>query len=653
MTNKRNIYLKKKSLKEARQIMFDAFLPGLDTGSETINTTVSAGRVLAKPVFAAMSSPGFNASAMDGIAVAAEKTYGASETSPKTLEVGKDAFFVNTGHVLPKDTNAVIMIEHVQEQDESSVIIEAPAFPWQYVRKMGEDIVATQLLFPSFHRITPSCVGALITAGIFTVEVIRKPRILVMPTGSELLDASCIGTEELPLGKVIESNSYVLSGMAEKSGAECVRHPIVADDFSGIGDEVKNAVSDEFDMVLIIGGSSAGSEDFARAIIDEAGETLIHGVTIMPGKPVIVGRVGDKPVFGMPGYPVSAIIAFEQFVRPLIYAALHINEPEDKNIIVAIPRKLPSRLGIEEFVRVKIGRVDDRFVANPLPRGAGSITSITEADGIIRIDAHSEGIAADETAPARLLTDKKSIQNTIMVVGSHDNSLDVLADLIRRKSGRFSLSSSHVGSMGGLAAVKKGLCHLAGTHLLDTKDGSYNVSYIRRYLSGTDVRLIHLAGRDQGLIIAKSNPKKIQGIEDLIRGDIRFINRQPGSGTRILFDFHLDQKGLSAPDINGYTDEEFTHMAVAVSVLSGNADAGMGIFAAAKALGLDFIPVARESYDLLIPERFIDSEPIRELLDVIRSAIFISRVSALGGYHMEETGKEVFSCYENPDKIKS
>lgn len=641
MANKRNIYLKMKTLKEARQIMFDSFLPGLDTGSETIAATEAADRVLAKPVFAAMSSPNFNAAAMDGIAVAAEKTYGASETTPKNLIVGKDAFYINTGHVLPKGTNAVIMIEHVQEQGENCVTIEAPTFPWQYVRRMGEDIVATQLLFPRFRSLTSCCLGALITAGISTIEVLRKPKILVIPTGSELLESSGIAPDTIIPGKVIESNSYVLSGMAGECGAECTRHAIIVDDFSAIRDEVKNAISGEFDMVMIIGGSSAGSEDFARAVIDEVGEVLVHGVTIMPGKPVIIGKVEGKPVFGIPGYPVSAIIAFEQFVRPLIFAALRKNEPVDETLKVAIPRKLPSRLGVEEFIRVKIGRVDENFVANPLPRGAGTITSITEADGIIRIDAHSEGISAGGMVSARLLKDKKSIQDTIMAVGSHDNSLDILADLIRKKSGRFSLSSSHVGSMGGLMAVKKGLCHLAGTHLLDTTDGSYNVSYIRRYLPDADVRLIHLADRDQGLIVAKSNPKKIHTIKDLVRNDVRFINRQSGSGTRILFDFHLKQNGISPSAINGYADEEFTHMAVAVAVLSGNADAGMGIFAAAKALDLDFIPVARESYDLLIPGRFFESDPIRELLDVIRSETFISRVSALGGYHMKETGRQI------------
>jgi len=631
-----------KPLKEARNIMFDAFLPGLEVGCETIAVTDAAGRVLAKPVFAALSAPHFNAAAMDGIAVAAEKTYGAGETTPKRLVPGKDAFFVNTGHAMPEGTNAVIMIEDVHVKDDESIIIEAPAFPWQYVRRIGEDIVATQLLFPRFHTLTPACIGALITAGVSAVSVIRKPRILVIPTGSELINEIPAAPDTLAPGRVIESNSHMLSAMITQCGAECLRHPIIRDDSALIRDALKNAASGSFDMVLVIGGSSAGSEDFARKAIDETGKVLVHGVTIMPGKPVVIGAIDKTPVFGIPGYPVSAFIAFEQFVRPLIYAAMHKKEPEGKNISVTLPRKVPSRLGIEEFLRVKIAKVENQFIANPLPRGAGTITSITEADGIVRIDANTEGIAAGDSISARLLRDIRDIENTIMAVGSHDNSIDILADMLREKSQTYRLSSSHVGSMGGLMAVKKGICHMAGTHLLDTTNGTYNISYIKRHLPDTRVRLVRLAEREQGLIVAKSNPKKIGGIRDLARPGVTFINRQKGSGTRILFDYHLKRAGISPSDITGYGDEEFTHMAVAVAVLGGNADAGMGIFAAARALGLDFIPVAKESYDLLIPERFFDFPPIRTLLEIIGSDDFIQRVSSLGGYHMEKAGKTIW-----------
>ena len=378
----------------------------------------------------------------------------------------------------------------------------------------------------------------------------------------------------------------------------------------------------------MLGGSSAGSEDYAKDVVLELGTVLVHGVTIMPGKPVVIGSVRGKPVFGMPGYPVSAIIAFEQFVRPLLKRMLGQPDPPVQTIEVEPTRKIASKLGVEEFLRVKLGQVGDRVVATPLPRGAGCITSITEADGIIRIPNHIEGIKDNETATAELLRPVSSVRQTIVVVGSHDNTLDLLADMIKVKHSHLSISSSHVGSMGGLMAVKRGACHLAGSHLLDTEDGTYNRSYIAKYLPQHDVKLVNLVYRDQGLIVGRKNPKGLKGIEDLARKDISFINRQPGSGTRILLDYRLNQIGIDSQDIIGYQHEEFTHMAVAVAVLSGTADAGLGIYAAAKALDLDFIPVVTEQYDLIIPQAYFESENIQLMLETINSHEFKRRVAA-------------------------
>jgi putative molybdopterin biosynthesis protein len=312
---------------------------------------------------------------------------------------------------------------------------------------------------------------------------------------------------------------------------------------------------------------------------------------------------------------------------------------QNKDRVDVMPtRKIASKLGVEEFVRVKLGNVSNRVVATPLPRGAGSITSITEADGVVRIPNHKEGIKDQETATAELLRPLTSINNTIVIVGSHDNTLDVLANQIKSDHSHLTLSSSHVGSMGGLMAVKRGVCHLAGSHLLDTDDGSYNISYIKKVLPNSRVKLVHLVLRDQGLIVRPTNPKNIQGIQDLARSDIGFINRQGGSGTRILLDYKLKQLGIDPNGINGYQHEEFTHMAVAVAVLSGTVDTGLGIFAAAKALALDFIPVVTEQYELIIPQEHVNSENIQILLDTINSRTFKDRVEALGGYSTEKTG---------------
>jgi len=628
-----------KSLDEARRIVTDAFTASRRLAVETLATPDAVGRILAEPVSANLSSPNFHAAAMDGIAVLAKATFGAHESRPRQMRIGQEAFYVNTGHVLPPDTDAVIMIEHVQVLDEERVQIEAPAFPWQHVRKMGEDIVATELLFARHHQITPYCVGALLAAGLFEVPVLCKPRLAIIPTGSELVDWRTTALADIKPGQVIESNAYVLAALVEAAGGSCRRWEKLGDDPAAIGEAVGAAARQEFDAVLITGGSSAGSEDFARSAIAAQGEVLVHGVTMMPGKPVIAGQVVGKPVFGIPGYPVSAIMAFEQLVAPLLAAWQGRPVPRRPAVAVTPTRKIASKLGVEEFVRVKIGRVGQGLVATALPRGAGQITSITEADGIIRIAANTEGVAADTQVMAELLRPAEAIDHTVVVVGSHDNTLDLLADELRAQGSHLSLSSSHVGSMGGLMAVKRGVCHVAGTHLLDENDGSYNVSYIKKLLPEVPVRLVHLVMRDQGLIVLPGNPKGIKGIEDLVREDVRLINRQSGSGTRILLDFRLKQLGLAADRIEGYSNEEFTHMAVAAAVLSRTADVGLGIFAAAKALGLDFIPVVTEQYDLVIPESCFETTAIQSLLAVINTSAFKQRVSDLGGYHVERTGQ--------------
>jgi putative molybdopterin biosynthesis protein len=636
-TPKRNVYLEMRSLEDARRIVFDAFqsLPLLEAQSVPVPEAV--GRILARPVSARVSSPNFHSAAMDGIAVRAADTFGAREDRPKSLTVDVDALYVNTGHVLPEGTDAVIMIENVHKLDETTLSIEAPAFPWQNVRKLGEDIVATELLFARHEQITPYAVGALLSGGVYEVPVYKKPRVLIIPTGSELVDWRSTAPEDLKPGQVLETNSVVLGKLVEACGGVYEKHPAVMDDLAEIRAAVANAVAGDYQMVLTIGGSSAGSEDYAKPVVSALGEVLVHGVTIMPGKPVLVGRIEEKPVFGMPGYPVSAIIAFEQFVQPLLCQMLGQDDPQRATVPVRPTRKLASKLGVEEFLRVKLGQVKGRVVATPLPRGAGIITSITEADGIIRLPAHVDGLKDDEPIQAELLKPAAAVRNTVVAVGSHDNTLDLLADELRAKS-RLRLSSSHVGSMGGLMAVKRGGCHLAGAHLLDTSDGSYNRSYVKRYLPETPVRLVNLVLRDQGLIIPKGNPKGIGGIEDLARGDLTFINRQGGSGTRILLDYRLGQLGLRGDQIVGYQNEEFTHMAVAAAVLSGAADAGLGINAAARALDLDFIPVVTEQYDLVIPAEIFETEMIQTVLDLISGREFQTRVVALGGYSTEHTG---------------
>ncbi|TET52529.1 MAG: molybdopterin biosynthesis protein [Desulfobacteraceae bacterium] len=628
-----------KDPQEAREIFFKTFNPEPIQDAEEISVHESSGRITKEPIFAKISSPPYHSAAMDGIAVRAEDTYGATERNPKRLKIGQEALWINTGQVIPEGKNAVIMAEKLNQIDEETVEIESSAFPWQNTRKVGEDFVVTELLFPQNHRIRPFDLGTLIGGGILHLKVRRRPRVLIIPTGSELVDLSALSDpSSLKEGKIIESNSSVLSSLVKECGAEPIVENIVEDKSEKIKEALLKAVDSEADVVITIAGSSAGKRDHTAEVIEDTGELLVHGVTIMPGKPTILGRVKGKPVVGIPGYPVSAYIAFDEFVRPYLYRLQGSSTPKKQKITVGASRDIPSKLGVEECIRVNLGRVGERMVAIPLPRAAGSVTTLSKAEAIIRIPSFSEGIVAGEETEAELLVDLEDIANTIVIIGSHDITVDILSDEIREKDSAIRIASGNVGSLGGLLALKKGTAHVAGAHLLDTATGEYNISYIQKYLKRVPVHVFNLVVRDQGLIIQRGNPRQVRGIGDLTRDDLSFVNRQPGSGTRILFDYKLQEMGIDPSQIRGYDNEEYTHMNVAVAVLNGMADVGLGIMAAAKALDLDFIPVLSEQYDLVVPSPFVNDHKIQLLISVARSKEFRNRVEALGGYNPEKSG---------------
>jgi putative molybdopterin biosynthesis protein len=635
---KRNIYLKKKTLEEAKAVSSRlASLILLET--ETVPVVRSLGRVTAEPLYANISSPPFHCAAMDGIAVKAESTYGATEDFPKALIIGEDAFFVNTGHPIPSGMNAVIMIEEVHQIDSERVEIREAAHPWQHVRAIGEDIVATEMVFPENHKITSYDIGALLASGHQEIRVKKKPKVLILPTGTELIEPGEVNLSE-PLSRIIESNSHVLRNLVFEDGGEPLRHPIVEDNFEKIRQTLLSN-HERVDLILIIAGSSAGSEDYTRSIIEESGEIYAHGISMMPGKPTLLGRFKDRPIIGIPGYPVSAIMSYEELVKPLLYQVLHLVGPERIKINAFPTRKIPSKLGTEEFLRVNVGRVGDKFYASPLPRGSGIITSLTKADGIIRIPSLSEGLEENQEIEMELLRPLDEVLNTIVMVGSHDLTLDLLANYLGKYYPPIFLSSHSMGSLGGILSLKSGICHLAGAHLLDPDTGDYNFSYIRNHLKGLEVKVINLVHREQGLIVPHKNPKGLRSLVDLLQEGISFINRQKGSGTRILLDHELRSLSIDPGQIKGYEKEEFTHMAVASLVASGMVDAGLGILTAAKAMHLDFIPIAKERYDLIIPSVHFEEDKIQKLIDVVRSKEFKEEVLRMGGYDVSMTGEEL------------
>ncbi len=586
------------------------------------------GRVTAAPVWALRSSPAYDAAAMDGIAVRAADTLGATETTAR--QVPRFAI-VDTGDALPDDFDAVVMREQLHWRDGVPEVRAAVA-PWQHVRTIGEDVSATELLLPEGHRLRPVDLAAAAAAGHAAVTVRRSPRVLVIPTGDEVRPLG--GAEPAP-GELIDTNSLMLAAQAREAGCEAETTPILADDPDLIGAALREGAA-RADLVIVIAGSSAGRDDHTAAVVEQAGTLLVHGVAVKPGHPVVLGVVEGTPVLGAPGYPVSAALTFELFALPLLAALEGTAAVARPRARARLARRLASSLGSDDWVRVRLGRVGGALVATPLPRGAGVLTSLVRADGLLIVPAALEGHDAGEEVDVRLLRDLDAVDRTIVAIGSHDPVLDLAASLLRAREPQQTLVSGPVGSLGGLVALRDGLCHVAGCHLLDPETGEYTLPWIRRVMPGRTVAVVRLVHREQGLIVAPGNPAAVAALEDLTR--VRYVNRQRGAGTRVLLDHELARRGIDPGAVDGYEREQPTHLAVAAAVAAGRADAGLGVMAAARAFGLDFVPVAREPFDLVMAP----GEPaVAPLLELLEDAGFKAQVEALGGYSTEETGRRI------------
>jgi len=670
-----SVYLSDIPLQEA-QLRFQKALEAADRwrvlGVETLPLNEYAlGRVLAKPIWAKVSSPHYHASAMDGFAVDARTTIGAQPNSPRVLPVGEGggsgegrAIYVDTGDPLPTWANAIIPLENVEALDQlgeltaevrapKGIRIRAAVAPWSYVRPLGEDIVATQFVLPAGHVLRPADLGAIAAAGHEDIHVAMKPKVAILPTGSELV---AIGSE-LKAGDILEYNSIVLAAQINAMGGQATRFPVARDDFELIRRNVREVARD-YDLILLNAGSSAGAEDFSAAVIQDLGRVLVHGVAVRPGHPVIMGlvrapvRANDAgpgappsttepdgrlvPILGVPGYPVSAALTVEIFVEPILAKWLGRRAAEPSQATARLTRKITSPPGDEDYVRVAVGKVGDSLLAAPLSRGAGVITSLVQADGIVVLPAGTQGVEAGQQVTVRLARSVSELERTILCIGSHDLILDLLAQFLAEYDRRF--VSSNAGSQGGLVALRRRQAHLAGSHLFDPSTGEYNISYIGQYMPGIPVRVVALALREQGLLVRRGNPKRVWSLADLARPDVAFVNRQRGAGTRVLLDHHLNALGINPEAIQGYNEEEYTHLGVAAAISSGRADCGLGIAGAAQALKLDFVPLFHERYDLVIPREHAGSELLSPLFKVIERQDFRSAVLELKGYDISVMG---------------
>lgn len=629
---KRNLYLNNTPLEEAKKIYESKIIDILNNiRTEEISVTESLGRINAKPVYAKYSSPLYNCAAMDGIMIESDYTKSASDSCPLILDSQRYEE-VDTGDPIKNPYDCVIMAEDIIEKDGVVQII-APAHPWQHVRPIGEDIVATELIMSINHKIRAIDIGVLLSAGITKLSVYAKPKIGIIPTGTEMIEPDQTPKE----GDIIESNSRVFEALVTELGGTSVRIPPVKDDYDSIKQKIVELCK-ECDMIIINAGSSAGREDFTVSILKELGEVFIHGVAIKPGKPAILARIGNIPVIGIPGYPVSAYIVFEEFAAPLIKRLSHIDVRDSEIIEAVATRRMVSSLKHREYIRVNAGLVDGKYVATPLSRGAGSAMSLVKSDGFCIVEQNSEGVDMNEPVKVRLVKQKEALDNTIVSIGSHDIIMDVMSNLFNKMKKETRLTSAHTGSFGGITSLRKSECHIAPIHILD-QNGDYNIGEIQK-LKNREYALIKGVRRIQGLIVPKGNPKNIESLMDLTR--LTYINRQRGAGTRILLDYKLNSLDIDKSLIKGYEREAVTHMAVAAAIKSGSCDTGLGVFSAAKALDLDFVPIGEEEYDFAIAKDYLKLPIIEEFLEIIQSDEFKNELELLGGYSYPDLGKIIF-----------
>lgn len=622
-----SVYLDTFTIEEAYEKLEKASDLSALSKQEWVHVSEALGRVTAKAVFANVSNPHYNASAMDGIAVKSEMLVDTDERNPIELIKDKDFIVVDTGDVLPLGFDSVVMVEDVFLKGPDTVEVSSPTYPYEHVRIVGEDIVVGEMLLTTNHVIRPVDLGALISGGVERLLVFAKPRVGLIPTGTEIVVP---GTPLKP-GDILDSNSYVFSAMVTEAGGEPKAYGPIPDEEPLLRAALRQAVA-ENDLVVINAGSSAGREDFTAGLIEEMGTLLVHGLSIKPGRPTILGLIEGKPVIGVPGYPVSAYVVFQAFVDPLIRRLSRQQPVQSKRAHVQLTKRIVSSLKHEEYVRMKLGRVGDKLVGTPLNRGAGTTMSLVKADGMLTIPRTSEGYEAGDSVVVDLWQPIEKLNQTLVVIGSHDVLIDYMADALICKGSQLFISSAHVGSLGGIMAIKRREAHIAPIHLLDHETGTYNSVAIQTYLKGQKIVMLKGIKRTQGLYVPKGNPQGINSLRDVAQNKRVFANRQKGSGTRVLLDYILKTEAIPASQIKGYEQELLTHTSVALSVLSGNADTGLGIESVATLMGLDFIPIGQEDYDFIMPAGSLEDPVVIPFMDYLQSASFKELLSQLGGY---------------------
>ncbi|WP_457556103.1 molybdopterin biosynthesis protein [Candidatus Pyrohabitans sp.] len=651
------------SIAEARRRLKEHL--SLEHGVEEVPLDSALGRVLARDIVAQVDVPPFDRASMDGYAVVARDTFYADEESPVELllqgyiRAGDDAQHevmpgtcvgIATGAAMPRGANAVVMVEYTEQVERNGgryVRIYKPVAPGENVMAAGADIMRGEVVLREGTKLTPREIGVLAALGMRSVEVVRRPRVAIISTGDEILPPG----EELSFGKIYDVNAYALAQAVRECGGEPVHLGIVGDSAEELRAKLEKALSC-CDVVITSGGTSAGVGDLSYRVIDELGEPgiLVHGVAIKPGKPMIIGVARGKPVFGLPGYPTSAMVTFDVFVAPLLRSLARLEAPERKRIRAKTAMKFYSAGGRYEYKLVNLVRGSDgSYSAYPVLTGSGAITTLAEADGYIEIPENVEMLGENEEHEVVLLSEGIRPAD-LTIIGSHCIGVDLLVSLMSRER-PIKAKIINVGSSGGLRAVRRGESDISGTHLIDEATGEYNLPFIHRLGLADKAYLVRGYNREQGFVVAKGNPKGISGVADLLREEVRFINRNPGSGTRVLFDLELkklaEERGVGvkelAREIRGYEIEAKSHSAIAAAVAYGRADVGLAIRTVAEQYDLDFIPLREEKYDFAVPGEKFSKREVKRFIDTLASKEFRRLLEDTPGLAPDrETGRVIY-----------
>lgn len=611
------------SRREALHCLLDAVT--FHPRREIIPVSDARGRVTAEPVVAQSSMPPHPAAAMDGIALRSQVTQGASPTHPLRLQEGRDFSYINTGDPLPEHADSVVMIEKVKLLDRGEVELVEPAHPWKHVRQPGEDVAPGEVVLSSGHQIRPVDQGALLAAGVKQLSVLRPPRVAILPTGSEMVPPGL----PLELGQLREFNSTVLAGFLEECGAEPDRWGVVPDREEALREALLSA-ADRYDILVVNAGSSAGSKDFTPQVLGQVGKVLLHGVTTRPGRPVVLAKIGETPAIGLPGYPVSAYLAFDWFVRPLIRHWYRLGAETSPSLRARLVREVQGGTGAEDFIRMRVAHVEGQYTAFPLAKGSGVTMSVVRADAWLRLPVETKRLKAGEPVELEWVRTPTEIEQTLVLTGCDDPLLDRVGALIRRMFPGWSLFREYTGSEEGLDLLQRGGCHAVALP-----------GDLRQELLPGMIRL-RVAEREMGWITSAMVPTPIRGVEDLIRSGLRLINQPPGSPIRERLTHLLDERAEGRRP-SGWERAEGSHWKAAASLAGGTAEVTVGPRSVAQAFELQWKPAWREPLDLVLSQSVAESAGGKVLTRILSSPELREMAAQLGGYDDSQAGELITS----------